>query len=78
MKANLCLINRAQQGKQVMSRGIAHQDEVVRSVLVVAGCIQRHHALQECLRSLQHHTDRLSDTHARTNARTHVLDFWLE
>jgi len=61
VKANLCLINGSQKGKEVVSRGIAHQNEVVGSVLVVAGSIQRHHALQECLRSLQHHTDRLSD-----------------
>ena len=61
MKADLRLINRSQQGKEVVRWGIAHQNEVVGSILVVAGSIQRHHALQEGLRSLQH-PDGLSET----------------
>ena len=47
--ANLGFINRAQKGEEMVGRGIAHQYEVVGCVLVMAGRIQSHHALQKCL-----------------------------
>lgn len=51
--ADLCLIYWAQQGKQVVCWSIAHQDQVIGRVAVVARHIQCHHALQERFRRLQ-------------------------
>lgn len=48
-KPDLCLVNRSQQGKEMMSWGVAHEDEVIGGVLVVAGGIQSHHPLQKRL-----------------------------
>lgn len=41
-----------QQSKEVVCRGITHEDEIIGGVLVVAGSIQGHHSLQERLRCL--------------------------
>ena len=39
LEACLCVIDRAQQSKEMMRRRIAHQYQVIGGVLVVAGCI---------------------------------------
>ena len=48
VQANLGLIHRPKQRKEVVCRSIAHEDEVIWGVLVVTGCVQGNHALQEC------------------------------
>ena len=49
----LRLVHGPQQGKQVVRGGVAHEDEVVGGVFVVAGHIEGHHALQEGLAGLR-------------------------
>ena len=72
----LSFIYRPQQSKEVMRRGVTHQDEIIGGVLVVAGCIQGHHPLQECLRRLCS-CKPISMTITNISSNAHTTAVWL-
>ena len=46
------LIHRSEENKEMVRRGVTHQQNVVRRVPIVGGHVEGHHLLQELLRGL--------------------------
>lgn len=71
-QTDLGFIHRAQQGEEVVRGGVAHEDQVIRGVLVMAGSVQGYHALQEGFRRL-HTRSHTPLNSARTTCTTVTL-----